>query len=225
MLRVLVGGLALAGLLAEVGKAQAGLRELLARSTRGRPLFNGKNLDGWKACEYFGEGVIQVKDGMIVINRGKIMSGVVYTRKDFPTMNYELSLEARKVEGDDFFCTTTFPVGKSFCSLVVGGWGGGVVGLSNVDFQDASTNETRKDMTFKAGQWYRIRIRVSQKRIEAWIDREKVIDLDTTERDLSIRVECNACKPLGIATWKTSANLRDLRVRPLTEAEKKQPRS
>ena len=52
-------------------------------------------------------------------------------------MDYEVTLEGKRVAGDDFFCTTTFPVGESFCSFVVGGWHGTVVGLSSIDGMDA----------------------------------------------------------------------------------------
>jgi hypothetical protein len=186
-----------------------------------KSLFDKKTLDGWKAADYYATGKVQVKDGTIVMEKGKKMTGVVYDRRDFPKMDYEVTLEGKKVAGDDFFCTTTFPVGDAFCSLVVGGWGGGVVGLSSIDFADASENETRKDMEFKDGQWYRVRLRVSQKRIEAWIDKEKIIDLDTTDRKISIRVECQACKPFGICTYDTTGAVRDIRVRALTEADKK----
>ena len=111
----------------------------------GKSLFDGKTLDGWKASEFFGAGKVEVKDGALVIEKGKIMSGATYTRGDFPKMDYEVTLEAKKIAGDDFFATTTFPVGDSFCSLVVGGWSGTVVGLSSLDSMDASTNETRQD--------------------------------------------------------------------------------
>ena len=186
-----------------------------------KKLFDGKSLDGWKATDFFGAGKVHVKDGAIVMEKGKLMTGVTYSRGGFPKIDYEVTLEGQKVAGDDFFCTTTFPVGDSFCSLVVGGWSGTVVGLSSVDFMDASMNETRKDMKFEAGRWYRVRLRVSQKRVEAWIDREKVVDLDTTDHRLTIRTECNACRPFGIATYETAGAVRDVRVRALTEAEKK----
>src|SRR4051812_30849749 len=186
-----------------------------------KTVFDGKSLDGWTTSEFFGAGKAQVKDGSIVIEKGKIMSGVTYTKGDFPKMDYEVTLEGKKIAGDDFFCTTTFPVGDSFCSLVVGGWSGTVVGLSSIDSEDASANETRKDREFKAGRWYRLRIRVSRNRIEAWIDRDKVVDLDTTDRRISTRVECNVCKPFGIATYETTGAARDIRVRTLGEAEKK----
>jgi hypothetical protein len=186
-----------------------------------KPLFDGKSLDGWRPADYYKAGPVSVKDGAIVMEAGKIMTGVVYGRGDFPKMDYELTLEARKIAGDDFFATTTFPVGDTFCSFVVGGWSGKVVGLSSIDFEDASQNETRSNREFKAGQWYRLRVRVSAKRIEAWIDSDKVVDLDTTDRRVSIRIECAACKPFGIATYETTGAVRDIRVRLLSEAEKK----
>jgi hypothetical protein len=186
-----------------------------------KALFDKKSLDGWKSADFYAAGKVHVKDGAIVMEKGKRMTGVTYGRDDFPKMDYEVTLEGKKLDGDDFFCTTTFPVGDAFCSLVVGGWGGGVVGLSSIDFADASQNETRKDMEFKDGQWYRVRVRVSQKRIEAWIDREKIVDLDTTDRNISIRLECQASKPFGIATYDTVGAVRDIRVRALTEADKK----
>ena len=49
-------------------------------------------------------------------------------------------------------------MGNSFCSFVVGGWGGGVVGLSSVDGSDASENETSRSKEFKRGQWYRVQV-------------------------------------------------------------------
>jgi len=186
-----------------------------------KSLFDGKSLDGWKAADYFGAGSVRVKDGLIVVEKGQIMTGVVYARNDFPKMDYEVTLEAKKLDGRDFFATTTFPVGDAHCSLVVGGWSGTVVGLSSIDSADASMNETRKEMEFKNDQWYRLRIRVTPKRIEAWIDKDKVVDLDTTDRRISIRIECAACKPFGIATYETTGAVRDIRVRPLSDAEKK----
>ncbi len=193
------------------GKEEAGWKKL----------FDGKTLTNWESSDFYGPGKVHVKDGAIVMERGKIMTGFNYTRKDFPKMDYEVTLEGKKIAGDDFFCTTTFPVGDRFCSFVVGGWGGPVVGLSSIDSEDASANETRKEKEFKANQWYRIRIRVSQKRIEAWIDKEKMVDLDTTDRKISIRIECTASKPFGIATYETTGAVRDIRVRLLTEADKK----
>jgi len=184
-----------------------------------KKLFDGKTLKGWKVPKMGGEGKVYVKDGAILMEQGNMMSGITYDAKDFPTMNYEVALEGKRTQGSDFFCTTTFPVGDSFCSLVVGGWGGTVVGLSSINYYDASENETSRFKEFKQDQWYRVRIRVSKAKIEAWIDDEKMVDLDTKDKKISIRFECEPCKPFGIATWCTTGAVRDIRVRALTEAE------
>jgi hypothetical protein len=186
-----------------------------------KSLFDGKSLEGWKSADYVDSGKVHVKDGAIVMEVGKRMSGAAYARNDFPKMDYEATFEGKKVSGDDFFCTATFPVGKSFCSLVVGGWGGEVVGLSSLNGLDASENETGNAKQFKLNQWYRFRIRVTNDRITAWIDDQQMVDVDTTDRQISIRFECDLCKPFGFCTWNTVGAVRDIRVRSLTEAEKK----
>jgi hypothetical protein len=150
------------------------------------------------------------------MEKGDMMTGITYDRKDFPRMNYEVSFEGKKISGNDFFCTTTFPVDRSYCSLVVGGWGGRLVGISSINGADASENETTRDMGFKHDQWYRVRIRVTPKRVEAWIDKEKVVDLDTDGITLSTRLECLPSQPFGICTWGTTGAVRDIGVRLLT---------
>lgn len=178
-------------------------------------LFDGKTLAGWKSINFGGEGEVAIEDGTIVMEQGSDMTGVVYTGKDFPRLNYELTLEGKKIQGNDFFCTTTFPVGDSYCSLVMGGWGGTVVGLSSVDTRDASENETNSIREFKKDQWYRVKIRVTEDRIQAWIDNDKVVDLETKGRKITTRVECELCHPVGIATWRTVGAVRDICVRSI----------
>ena len=119
------------------------------------------------------------------------------------------------MEGNDFFCALTFPVADSHCSLIVGGWGGGVVGLSSLDGQDASENETTRIMDFAKGRWYKIRVRVEPERIQGWIDDERVVDAVTKGRHISIRAEVDPSVPLGIASYRTEAALREIRIRTL----------
>jgi hypothetical protein len=137
-------------------------------------------------------------------------------------MNYEVSLESKRVDGRDFFCTTTFPVGDSFCSFVVGGWGGSVTGLSSIDGIDASENQTGQGIEYKNDQWYKIRIRVTDKRVETWIDKEQTVDLDTSDVKLGIRIECNVSTPFGIASYDTVGAVKDIKVRNLSPAEIKE---
>ena len=182
-------------------------------------LFDGKSLAGWKITPFGGEGEVHVDDGQIVLEMGADLTGITIAR-DVPKIDYELELEAMRVDGIDFFCGLTFPVNDKPCSLIVGGWAGAVVGLSSLDGLDASENETTKLMSFKNETWYKIRLRVTADYIQAWIDDEPVVDCDIAGRELSIRVEVDPSRPLGIATWQTVAALRAIRVRALGEDEK-----
>jgi hypothetical protein len=186
-----------------------------------KTLFDGKSMAGWKSAGYIGGGKVEVRDGAIVMEKGAYMTGAVYTKGDFPKIDYEVALEGKKLAGNDFFCTTTFPVGNDFCSLVVGGWGGEVVGLSSLNFMDASENDTSTNQEFKKDKWYKVRIRVMKDRIQAWIDDKQMVDADTADRKISIRIECDNCKPFGLCTYDTTGAVRDVRVRLLTDEEKK----
>jgi hypothetical protein len=186
-----------------------------------KTLFDGKSLDGWKPSEFFGAGKVRIVDGTIVMEQGKSMTGITFAGKDFPRSDYEITLEGKKLAGDDFFCTTTFPVGKDYCSFVVGGWGGTIVGLSSINSEDAASNETSKSMDFKRDKWYRFRIRVSEHRIETWIDDEKMVDQDISGVRVSTRIECRLSQPFGIATYETTGAVRNIRLRSLSDAEKK----
>jgi hypothetical protein len=181
-------------------------------------LFDGKTLDGWKKTKFGGEGEVSVEDGRIILGFGSDMTGI-HTDRKLPKINYEVELEAMRVDGSDFFCGFTFPVKDDPCSLIVGGWGGGVIGLSSLDRLDASENETTTYREFKNGTWYKIRLRVSDHRIQAWIDGKEMIDVDTTNRKISIRYEVEPSRPFGFATWQTTAALRGIRIRELTADE------
>lgn len=183
-----------------------------------KSLFDGKTLTGWKAPDFGGQGKVYVKDGTIVMDMGSSMTGVTWTGPVIRD-NYELELEGIRLDGSDFFCTTTFPVGDDPCSFVVGGWGGMVVGLSNVDFEDASNNPTMKTIAFKDNQWYKVRIRVSEAAIETWIDDKPVVFQPRAGHKIGIRYEVELCRPLGISTWCTKGAVRNIRVRSLTPVE------
>jgi hypothetical protein len=152
---------------------------------------------------------------MMICHMGDLFTGVTSTNP-MPLINYEVTLEAMRVMGTDFFCGLTFPVRNSHCSLIIGGWGGSVVGLSNLDDQDASDNETTQFVSFENGRWYRIRLRVSEHLIEAWIEQKKVVDVITTGRKLSLRPgDIERSAPFGLATWVTTGAFRDVKIRKL----------
>lgn len=183
-----------------------------------KSLFDGKTLQGWKVPVFGGDGEVHIKDGAIVMEMGNPMTGVTWTG-EVPKTNYELQLDGQRVQGNDFFCTTTFPVGDKPCSFVVGGWAGTVVGLSCVDWYDASDNVTTRFMAFDDNKWYHVRIRVSDAKIECWIDDDKLVDLPRQGHKFSIRSEVDLCVPLGIATYQTTGSVRNIRIRRLKPEE------
>jgi|694.fasta_scaffold20947_7 hypothetical protein len=179
-----------------------------------RSLFDGAGLGEWRPTAFGGGGEIAVAAGVIRIPMGADMSGITWAG-DHPRQSYEIALQARRVDGSDFFCGLTFPVGDDCCSLIVGGWGGGLVGLSSIDGQDAANNATTKVMSFDNGRWYDVKVRVTPERIECFLDGEPVVDQPLQDRIISVRDEVIPSKPLGIATFATTAEVRDIRWRPI----------
>ena len=182
-------------------------------------LFDGKTLDGWKKADFYKPGEVKVEDGAIVMVAGPKMSGITCTRTDLPKTDYEFTYEAKKVEGRDFFAAATFPVGDSHITLVNGGWGGFVTGLSSLSGSDASENETTKSIKYEDKTWYKFRVQVTAKVIRAWLDDKPIVAVDYTGRKVGVRTETNANKPLGFATYETTGAVRKIQIRPLTPAE------
>lgn len=177
-----------------------------------KPLFDGTSLRGWRETPFSGHGTVRVADGTIVLGKG-VLTGITWT-DPFPKSNYEIRLEAARVNGDDFFAGITFPVHDSFLSWINGGWGGMVVGISSLDSMDASENDTSIRRSFETGRWYALRLRVTDDRIQAWIDDEQVIDVYIGNREVGLRPgEIELSKPFGIASYSTTAKLRKLEYR------------
>jgi hypothetical protein len=186
-----------------------------------RTLFDGKTLAGWKSTQFGANGEPEVQDGQIILPAGDPLTGVNREKDDVPHVNYEVAFEARRVEGSDFFVGFTFPVEKSFASLILGGWAGSVCGISSIDHMDASENSTSSFHSFKNGQWYKVRVRVLKDRLEAWLDDEQIVDADIAGKKISTRVEVDASKPFGFCSYRTKAALRNIRLHELTPDEVK----
>jgi len=171
----------------------------------------------WEAIE--GAADLEWDDGsrLLRIGVGYDLNGVRWAGP-VPTVPYEVELEARRLIGSDFFCGLTFPARSEIecVSLIVGGWGGGLVGISSIDGLDASENSTPSLHEFENKRWYRIRVEVGKERLQAWIDDRQVVDLETAEHKLSLREgPIEDCAPFGLATWQTSAEVRGVRWRKL----------
>lgn len=186
-----------------------------------RSLFNGKDLTNWKSTNFGGEGEVKInaKEKALVLSMGSSLTGVTWDPGEdvapLPKNNYEIELQARRTVGNDFFCGLTFPYKDSHATLVLGGWGGGVVGISCIDHYDASENDTTNYFNFKQNQWYKVRMRVTEGKFNAWIDDKSFVDVDLGDSKVGVRVEVELSRPLGIASFTTTSEIRNVRIRPV----------
>lgn len=189
------------------------LTPALAAAQSWTPLFDGVSLAGWKDAPFPGRGTVAIQDKTIRLNKGNRMTGVVLTQP-FPKINYELRFEAARLEGSDFFAGLVFPVNESFCSWICGGWDGSTVGLSNVDGYDASENLTSLSRDFVQGRWYSFHLAVTAQRLEASIDKTKVIELEVPSHRLELRFDdTDLAKPLGFVSYGTVGAVRQIEWR------------
>ena len=183
-------------------------------------LFDGKSLTGWKRTEFTGGGGPHLDPNFrgtpaIVIDAGNSLSGINWTG-DAPRTNYEIALEAIKIDGADFMCGLTFPVGSTYASLILGGWGGTVVGISSINGQDASDNETSQYMSFDKDRWYAIRLRVTPAKLQAWVDGKQLIDCNIKDKKISLRFgEISKSVPIGLSNYQTKSAFRNIRLKRL----------
>lgn len=180
-----------------------------------KPMFDGRTLEGWVETPFSGKGKVEISGGAIVLMPGGPMTGVNWAG-EFPKSGYEIRWEARRVQGNDFFSSLTFPVGDSFATWVTGGWGGDIVGMSSIDGWDASENETRSYFNFENGRWYGFRLEVRPDRVKAAIDGQTVFDVNIAGREISLRRgEISRSTPLGFAAYATRGEIRKIEYRAL----------
>ena len=96
--------------------------------------------------------------------------------------------------------------------MIIGGWGGGVVGLSNIDNMAAVENESTGFLDVEDDRWYQIRLRVTTESIQAWIDGKEYFSVPTDSHKFGIWWEQEPVRPFGIASWYTSTQLKNIRL-------------
>ena len=178
-------------------------------------LFDGTNLDNWSKTDYAGKGEIFIDDNQtLVMEMGATLSGIHWTGDDLPVGNYEISLQARRTMGSDFFCGLTFPYKDNHATLILGGWGGSLIGISSIDDFDASENETGDAYIFEEKEWYDIRLQVMETKLKVFINGETVIDADVDGKKVAMRVgEIEMSVPLGITTYGTTGEFKNIVLR------------
>ena len=171
------------------------------------------------------------KAGVLVLGTGEPFTAVKYEGKAdiLPREGYEIAWDAMRVDGDDFFAALTFPVGKpgadgkdKCVSLVTGGWGGWVVGISSIDHQFASENETTRSFEFLKGRWYRFTLQVTPEVIRCLLDDKLMFKTDIREKALAMHPsEIQSCMPLGFSSYQTTGAIRNVQIRKLADGELK----
>ena len=181
-------------------------------------LFDGTSLDNWERTDFAGKGEILIdKNGSLVLEMGAELSGVHWKGKTaLPKINYEVTLQAKRTMGSDFFCGLTFPFKESHATLILGGWGGSLIGISSLDDFDASENDTGDAYVFEDKKWYDVRLRVTAEKLQVWLDDKMVIDSDVEGRKVSMRFgEIEMSVPFGICTYATTGVLRNIKIKKL----------
>jgi hypothetical protein len=157
--------------------------------------------------EFGGEGRITGNANRARLGAGSPLTGLRWAGPPLPTVDYRLAFTATRQQGSDFFCGLTFPVRDSHCTLILGGWGGALVGLSCIDGADASENDTTTHASFVNGQEYRVQLEVSAARITVAIDGRRVIDAAIAGRSVSLRADVDATRPLAVCSYATVAEI------------------
>jgi len=98
----------------------------------------------------------------------------------------------------------------------LGGWGGDIVGISSIDGWDASDNETRGYFTFENSRWYAFHLQVTEDRIQAWIEGQRVVNAEIRGRAIGLRIgDIKLSTPLGFASYNTTGGIRKIEYRPI----------
>jgi|GEM_PF-633372 len=163
------------------------------------------------------------KAGVLLLGRGEPFAIVKYEGKQ-PLLvdQYEISWEAMRMEGNDFFASLTFPVGapEKCATFVTGGWGGWTTGVSSIQHQFANENETTGSMAFEPGRWYAFSLQVNTECLRATIDGKEQFKVSLKGKTIDMHPsEIRKSMPLGFASYSTQGAIRNVRVRPLKPGE------
>jgi hypothetical protein len=180
-------------------------------------LFDGTNLSKWQAGVYGDSSELELSTDGAIIPQGVPLSGITYLGEP-PAGSYQLEVQATRVYGADFFLGITFPVRDEHLTLVLGGWGGGLCGLSCIDGADASENATRTYRDFPNGKRQTVLIEVTAERVRAFANGERLVDTSIVGKQLGLRAEVTPSKPLGVASFATRTVLHSVKVAPATKS-------
>ena len=177
------------------------------------------HMDQWQPINFGGEGDVYFRDDALNLDYGNPLTGVIY-EGDLPALfgegleNYAITLQTQRVEGVDMFLGLTFPVGQDgHVSLVLGGWAGAITGISNLDGLNASENETTQYHNMPEGQWFKVKIMVTDDAIQCWLDDKQLVDVDREDyEDYDTHGAVVDTKPFGMFSYSTWGRVKDMKV-------------
>lgn len=165
-------------------------------------------------CAFGGDGAIHRDKNGLVLEPGSPLTGGTFAI-ELGDHGYEVELVAARLSGVDFFCGLTVPTTIGPLTLVLGGWGGAVCGLSCLDGKDAAQNDTRTLRHFATGRDYRVVLRVTKSDVQVTIDDEPFLTASLRGKSATLRQEVELTAPFGFSCYQTKAGLRSLRYRLL----------
>jgi hypothetical protein len=169
----------------------------------------------WASVNFGGEGEVGFDGESIRMGFGSPLTAVAWQGPLPLPSEYEIEVLAARLNGSDFFCALNLPIGEQSASVVLGGWGGALCGLSCIDGEDASMNATRSFRGFERGRSYRLRVRVDAQQVQAWVDDELLFVHAREGVEFSLRTEVLPAGRLALSCFQTSTRIDGLRWRPL----------
>jgi hypothetical protein len=212
-----------ARLAAVMAKGQ-GAAESATGSTPGewQDLLGAGNTKKWKLIASIGDVLpgrrAGVKVGISVLQSGKGRCAMQWT-DEFPRSNYEVTFLANRDEGKRFGAVV-FPIGDVSCSWVLGGEEDGThTGIELIDglsYKDKK-NPTYGRSRYEKGRWYRFRIRVTDEKVETWVEGREAIRLTRAGHRFSPNDVAETLGPFGFTANRSTLGIKSLRVRTLGE--------
>lgn len=138
-----------------------------------------------------------------------IEPGVRVTFGDTNWSDYEISLEAQKIGGNEgFLVLFRVKSERDYYWLNIGGWGNTATAVERSIANRRRTISSFRPIRVEQGRWYKIRIRCEGRRIQAWLDDELILDFNDDEN-------AHLNGKVGVGTWMTKARFRNIKVTAL----------
>ncbi len=159
-----------------------------------------------RSFEHIAAGLWSAANGRVVQQGLSANSRLPFGDPDWT--DYEFTLEARKTGGQEGFLVLFRVAGDNdFYWVNLGGWGNQRHGLERGRSGEQRWHGVGKsvDGAIETGRWYRIKVRCEGRRVQVWLDEQSIIDF--TDNDLA-----HLRGRVGVGTWSTQAEFRNLQV-------------